>query len=162
MTKLTVAFTIALLLVAFLVLPIAAQTPSVDDMGKNYMCMCGCGAQLPNCLHSTCSVKDQMNATIAAMLDQGKSQADITKYFVAQYGEVVLSSPTKKGFNLTAWVTPFVAIIAGGVALFFVLRAWARRGSQAPAAVEAIKPEVKDEYRRQLEKELNEFKEGLR
>ncbi|MBI4295209.1 MAG: cytochrome c-type biogenesis protein CcmH [Chloroflexi bacterium] len=155
------AIAMVLLLAAVLIFPLATQAQTVDDIGKNFMCMCGCGSQLPNCLHTSCSIKDQMNAAIATMLDQGRSQAEITTYFVAQYGEQVLAAPTKKGFNLTAYVTPFVAIVAAGVGLFFLLRAWVKRGKLAPEPAEVeVRPEDRDEYRRRLEKELSSFREG--
>jgi len=57
--------------------------------------------------------RDGMLTLIEQKLAKGESATGIVQFFVAQYGEQVLSAPTKKGFNLTAWITPFVAILAG-------------------------------------------------
>ena len=37
--------------------------------------------------------------------------------FVTRYGEKVLSAPTASGFNLAAWVTPFLVILIGAVSI---------------------------------------------
>ena len=34
---------------------------------------------------------------------------------------------TKTGFNLTAWVTPFAALVAGGFGVRKVIRSWTRK-----------------------------------
>lgn len=161
MSRVIRALAIVLLALA-LAAPLAVQAQTVEDVGQNFMCQCGCNSQLPNCIHGACDVRDKMNAAIATMLSQGKSVAQISASFVAQYGEQVLAVPPKKGFNLTAWIAPFVGIAAGGVGLFFVLRAWVKRGNRpmATAEVEVVKPAVKDAYRERLEKELNDFGKG--
>ena len=43
------------------------------------------------------------------------------------YGETLLAAPTKKGFNLTAWVTPFLAILVGGCLVVLTLIRWTKR-----------------------------------
>ena len=74
----------------------------------------------------------------------------------------MLSAPTKKGFNLVAWVVPFAAVIVGGTALVFILRTWARKGRGEGQEVGAALPvslEEADEYRDRLQYELKRFKE---
>tara|TARA_B100000315_G_C14478111_1_gene541586 strand:+ start:781 stop:990 length:210 start_codon:yes stop_codon:yes gene_type:complete len=44
--------------------------------------------------------------------------------YLERYGEKALSAPTKKGFNLTAWVTPFFAIIVGSAGIRSVVSRW--------------------------------------
>ena len=55
---------------------------------------------------------------------QGQTPDEIIEYFVATYGEKVLAAPTKSGFNIVAWVTPFVVLIVGTAAVFLVARTW--------------------------------------
>ena len=88
----------------------------------------------------------------------GKSQQEILDYFVAKYGEQVLASPPKRGFNLVVWILPFAAILGGGVVIYLAVRAWVRRGSQPPSVTKA--EEEEEAYQEQLEKELEEFSEG--
>ena len=63
------------------------------------------------------------------MLDSGLTVEQIIKSQVDEYGETVLSAPTKFGFNLTAWVMPFMALIAGGVGIRKILYTWVGKNS---------------------------------
>lgn len=60
----------------------------------------------------------QMRAIVREMLAQGRSAEEIKQFFVKRYGEGVLASPPKRGFNLVAWATP-----VGGLALGLLLLA---------------------------------------
>jgi cytochrome c-type biogenesis protein CcmH len=98
-----------------------------------------------------------MTTLIGQKLDQGQSEQQIIQFFVAEYGEQVLSAPSKSGFNLAAWITPFVVILVGGVVVYIALTKWARRGRYSPVSTVA---EAGDEdYKRQLDKELEEYTE---
>ncbi|MFQ5987635.1 MAG: cytochrome c-type biogenesis protein CcmH [Dehalococcoidia bacterium] len=146
-----------LLMGLFFATPVAAQEPTVGDISKELVCQCGCNMVLSNCTHAECAWRDAMTASIEEQLAQGKSRGEIIQLFVQQYGEEVLAAPPKSGFNLIAWFTPFVALAAGGVIVYFLLRTWVLKGRQPPAYEPAAEDE---EYRRRLEKELEEFEEG--
>jgi len=112
-----------------------------------------------------CEQANQIRAKITEMIDQGQNKDQIVAYFVGQYGEKMLSAPTKRGFNLVAWVVPFAATAAGATALFFILRAWSRRGrsgrtTDEDVLVQPVPAEESEEYRDRLEAELKRFKEG--
>lgn len=140
--------------------PVGAESPTVSGIAKELLCQCGCTMVLSNC---ECEYQEVMIAGIEQQIAQGRSKGQIIDSFVAQYGEQVLLSPTKKGFNLMAWILPFVALLAGGIAIYIALRAWVRRGKHL-LGVEAEAEETDEEYRRRLEKELEEFteEEGFR
>ncbi|MDP2949885.1 MAG: cytochrome c-type biogenesis protein CcmH [Chloroflexota bacterium] len=119
----------------------AAGPPTLDEMTSELMCQCGCGMTVAACAEAMeCSVGTGMRTEIVKQIDEGKSKAEILDYFVGIYGEAVLASPRKSGFNLTAWVTPFLAIAMGGAVLAWAAWAWVRRRtprpSEEPAAVE--------------------------
>lgn len=59
----------------------------------------------------------QMRNKIKEMLQAGDSDETIRAYFVQRYGEWILRSPPKKGFNLLLWILPGLAL---GVGLFFL------------------------------------------
>lgn len=101
--------------------------------------------------------RDTMTTLIEQKLAQGQSEEEIIQFFVAQYGEQVLASPPKRGFNLVAWVLPFAAILGGGGVIYIALKAWVRRGRQSQTSAIAEAEEGDEEYRRQLEQELEEF-----
>lgn len=139
--------------------PASAAVPAVEDIAEQLVCQCGCTLILANCNHEGCMLRGVMTDMIAEQLAQGRSAEQIAQFFVEQYGEEVLASPTKKGFNLVVWILPFAAILGGGGVVYFALKAWVRRG---------IVPEDKDvseaeegnkEYQQRLEKELKEFTE---
>ncbi len=150
---------LAALLFLLFVSPVKADSTTVSNISKQLVCQCGCTMLLSNCSHVECASRDTMTTLIGQKLAQGQSEEQIIQFFVAQYGEEVLASPPKRGFNLTAWVLPFAAIAAGGVAIYFALKKWVKRGKRYQAKdVTKAKGEDK-EYQRQLKKELKEFDE---
>lgn len=157
--KLLVALVISLVLLP--VSPVMADSPTVSEIANELICQCGCNMVLSNCSHDECSSRDTMIALIEQKLAQGESREQIIDYFVAQYGEQVLASPPKKGFNLVAWILPFVAILVGGGVIYIAVREWVRRGQREPAGDTTKAEKEEDEkYRKQLEKELDQFSEG--
>ncbi len=139
----------------------SAYALTSKDVEKELMCQCGCTMVVDVC---DCETANQIRAKITEMMNQGQSKDQIVGYFVKQYGEKMLSSPPKKGFNLIAWVVPFAAVVVGGTSLFFVLRAWARKGRSGveEASVTLLQPvsvQESEEYRGRLEAELKRFKE---
>ncbi|MDZ4246722.1 MAG: cytochrome c-type biogenesis protein CcmH [Dehalococcoidia bacterium] len=148
-----------ILLAIFFLLPGRAYAASVSDIAKQLVCQCGCNMILLNCSHGECGSRTEMNAIIQQKLSQGESETSIVQSFVSRYGEQVLASPPKRGFNLTAWITPFAAIIFGAGGIYLALMAWVKRGRQVPAPVETRSEEMDDEYRRRVDRELQRFSE---
>ncbi len=147
-----------ILLMAILSLsPARANAATVSDLSKQFICQCGCNMVLLNCSHDECVVRDTMTAVIKQKLAQGQSEEQITQFLVAQYGEQVLAAPTKKGFNLTAWITPFAAILAGGGAIYIALKKWVKRGGHYQTEAVAGVAEEDEEYQHRLEEELEDF-----
>lgn len=75
------------------------------------------------------TIKDS-NAFIAAdlrreirrLMDEGKSDAEITDFLVTRYGDFVLYRPRFSGKTLFLWVAPFLFVLFGGFAIFRVVR----------------------------------------
>lgn len=147
-----------LLLIVLLSFPSAGvSAATLSDISKQVICQCGCTLVLANCTHSECMSRDNMTTQIAESLAQGLSEKKIIQNFVAQYGEQVLASPPKRGFNLTAWIAPFAAIILGGGVIYFSLRTWVGRNRDTVASTVTDSDQDSGEYRRRLEKELEEY-----
>ncbi len=151
---------IVVLILLFSFFPARANAATLSDISKQLICQCGCTLVLANCTHVECHSREAMTTFIAQQLDQGQSEKQILQLFVTQYGEQVLASPPKRGFNLMAWLLPFVAILAGGVVIYAAIKKWVGRGrlSETYAITEA--GEENEKYQRQLEEELKEFNEG--
>src|SRR6266704_3208614 len=91
-----------------------------------------------------------MKKEIAGRLARGEDKDAILAAFRTRYGEKVLSSPTFKGFNWLAWLTPFAALLAGALGVTLVIRRWVRAPGPAPSAP----PPADGELRRRLAREL--------
>lgn len=111
-------------LTAFVVPARAAAV--LADLENALMCKCDdkCGKVLINC---TCDTSHKTRATFTKMLESGLTVEQIIQGQVDKYGESILSSPTKKGFNLTAWMTPFGALIIGGLGIRKILQTWVHK-----------------------------------
>ena len=137
--------------------PALAEGPTFDSIASQLVCQCGCNSVLNNCVHGECMMRDKMSTQLTQYLQRGQSQEAILTAFVGEYGEKVLAAPTKQGFNLTAWITPFAALAAGVGVIYLVVMAWVRRGHQpVPVAIN----EEDDEYRRRVDEELKGFPRG--
>ena len=134
--------------------PVMADSATVSSISKELICQCGCGRILNS---HVCDTQEAMTTVIEQKLAQGQSEEEIIQYFVAQYGEQVLASPPKRGFNLTAWLSPIAALLLGSGVIYVALKQWLRRGKSSQTIPPA--EEANEEYRRQLEKELAEFTE---
>ena len=129
----------------------------LQDLENALMCKCDdkCGKVLVNC---TCSTSDKTRAKFSKMLDSGLTVDQIIKSQVDEYGETVLSAPTKFGFNLTAWVMPFIALVAGGMGVRKVINSWI--GKKEEAFTENA-PEEKNEKSKKLSKRLQDELDGI-
>jgi len=121
------AILLALILIAGLA-ESAGAAAVLADLENALMCKCDdkCGKVIINC---TCSTADKTRAEFTKMLDSGLTVDQIIHMQVEKYGETVLSSPTKSGFNLTAWAMPFVALLAGGFGVSKIIEAWKKKGA---------------------------------
>lgn len=155
-------YTMALLLVLGVAYPALAATEEEllrtrKEIEAGLICQCGCTMVVNVC---DCGTAEQIRADIMNKLRQGMTKEAIFAGYVQQYGKEVLAAPPKQGFDLTAWITPFVAIIAGGALLYFLLRRWVvRYGVKRPAPVEEPDLSLADriKYEGRLEEELKKY-----
>ncbi|MDE2059208.1 MAG: cytochrome c-type biogenesis protein CcmH [candidate division NC10 bacterium] len=96
----------------------------------------------------------QMREVIHEKLKNGESPDQIRNYFVSRYGEWILLSPTRRGFNWLAWLLPFVALLGGGGIIVLTVRHSIRRGRKSNA--EQLRP-PDPRYTSRLDAELKEW-----
>ena len=140
------------------VVPAAAQAPDPATEEEMYRiadklnCPICQGQRLSECPIQICQ---EMRAEIVQWLQEGQTEEEIIQAFVDRDGVQVLNEPPVEGFNVLAWVIPFVGlaiVLAVGV---WALRAWSqRRPSEVvePTASEA--EDLPEDYLRQLEEEV--------
>ena len=93
------------------------------------MCYCGCAdLTVRTC---SCGTAARIKEDIAARLAKGQSVDQVVQAYVEERGEQIRSAPTLEGFNLLAWVMPFAAILAAGLAVVALVRRWGARGAAA-------------------------------
>lgn len=126
-------------------------------------CTCGCNLDVFTCRTTdfTCTTSPAMHRAVLARLDSGMTAPQVLAAFEKQYGEVVLMAPPKRGFNLAAYIMPFVGLLAGLVIVGLVIRGWFRARPKAPlegaAASESAPPVASDDDLKRLQQELEKF-----
>ncbi len=146
-------FSLALLLST----PSRGFSVSSSEIENNLMCDCGCGQLLGTC---ECERAEAMRAMIRGMIDEGKTKEEILNSFVSQYGESILAAPPKKGFNLVAYVLPFVGLVVGVVVAVVFVRKWAFSGRrEASDEGAAGRADLDDELQRKIDDELKKIEE---
>ena len=145
-------FSLGLFLPAF-----ANATVNPTEVEEALTCQCSCGLTVHSCNHLQCSFAVPAKQTIADQVSQGVGKETILQSFVAKYGEKVLSSPTTIGFNLAAWITPFLALIVGGVTVGFISLRWSRQRTQQVSTEKPVPNPQIDQYRDRLKQELDSF-----
>jgi cytochrome c-type biogenesis protein CcmH len=145
-----------LLLISLLIPPASVFAVTTQEVEEALTCQCGCGLTVHSCNHLQCGFAVPAKRTILDLVSQGQTKEEIAASFMARYGEKVLSAPTTSGFNLAAWLTPFLAIAVGGVLIGFISFRWTRqrRQQESDAQRTAMAP---DQYRECLKKELESF-----
>ncbi len=137
-----------------------AEAPTQNEVESSLTCQCGCGLTVHSCNHVNCGSAIPLKKEIGEQISAGRSLPEILSHFEETYGEVVLAAPTTRGFNLAAWVMPFVVLGIGGLVVAVVLRRWRTGETAAGPAVSGVPsgPEsgANDELRARLERELQE------
>jgi cytochrome c-type biogenesis protein CcmH len=120
---------------------------------QGLLCQCGCNLDAYQCQQTmTCNVSTSMWDEAAKLVDdQGRTPEQALAVFASDYGEYVLAAPTKRGFNLVAWLLPFAALGVGAVVIAVALRRWRPR---AAASAAATAPALDPHYLDQVEREL--------
>lgn len=138
---------------------LGANAVSFQAIEESLTCQCGCGLTVHSCNHLQCGSAIPLRQEIREQMALGKSAPEILAYFKGKYGEKILSSPTTTGFNILAWVTPFVLVGVGLLVVGVAIARWSGRGhsTEAPAAPEAPRPP--SPYAQILEKELKDFED---
>ncbi|MBI4594850.1 MAG: cytochrome c-type biogenesis protein CcmH [Candidatus Tectomicrobia bacterium] len=143
-------------LLSLSLVPRFAFAVTVDEIAGSIICQCGCIMVVSTC---ECGTADQTKALIQGKIDKGETKEQIMKYFVDQYGEKVLAAPSKSGFNVTAWIIPFAALLFGAGVIYMVVRKWviSRQTAKVEIRKETKAKDIDDKYRSKLEEELRSF-----
>jgi cytochrome c-type biogenesis protein CcmH/NrfF len=142
---------IALVVVASIALLGAGGDARFNKLGHQLMCPCGCAQVLLECNHVGCAYSETMRKELAAAVDKGDSDDSILQQFADKYGTTVLAAPTKKGFDMVAWIMPGAVLVAGIWLTAILVRKWNYR--VAPAVQSQATPAQLDTFRARARQE---------
>jgi cytochrome c-type biogenesis protein CcmH/NrfF len=118
----------------------------------------------PQC-HTTIDESDaiiarQMKAYVRKRIAEGATRSQIIDEFVGAphfMGDTVRGVPKTSGFDLLAWLLPFLGIAVGAVALAAAAWYWSRSRADGTPAVAAAGPSLDPELDRRVDEELARF-----
>ena len=87
-----------------------------------------------------------MKHQVRELLARGYTEEQILRYFELSYGQFVLLEPKFEGVTRLVWLLPLMALIAGGVVLYFAFRKLTRQPAAPAAAPHAPPAETEDPY----------------
>ena len=144
---------------ALLLAPAASASerhPTLNELENEVMCpVCNTTLAQSNS-DAAKSIEREIQAKIAA----GRTKSQIKDFLVQQYGESILASPPKHGFNLLAWVLPLAGIGVAALILGLAAWGWTRgRGDPEPLAVQSSNGQgpIDPELDRRVDEELSRF-----
>lgn len=160
MPRLRTAVRIAALAVA---LGLPFEAPAASTLGQREIeealtCQCGCGLTVAACNHLECSFAVPVRKSIAESLARGETAEQILERYKNEYGEKVLSSPVPEGFNILAWITPYLSIAAaGGLMVLFFRRRAHRAAAVQPAPAPPRPPDADGSRLARLQHEVEDL-----
>jgi cytochrome c-type biogenesis protein CcmH len=128
----------AVLLLASTLLLGAGDEARFQKLGHQLMCVCGCNQILLECNHVGCSYSDRMRRELVEATERGDNDDLTLQSFVQKYGPTVVAVPTVTGFNIVAWIMPFLVLLTGTALAVYVVHTW--RGRPIPALPGGVRP----------------------
>ena len=124
---------------------------TVQDVEDEVMCpICGTLLELSDSPQAR-----REKVYVARLVAEGRTKGEIKDALVGQYGPAVLALPEAKGFDLSAYLVPIVALLAAICALAFAVVRWRRDGDRSPPSGAATAPQGEDAER--LEADLRRY-----
>ena len=70
---------------------------------------------------------EDMKTKVRELIAAGRTDVEVRDYFVSRYGEWILLTPPRRGFNLAAFL-PLIVVAAGAAGLALAGWRWSRSG----------------------------------
>jgi cytochrome c-type biogenesis protein CcmH len=130
-------------------------TPEIRRVGDKLACKCGaCNNTVATCQMLECHYSLPAREKIGQMQKAGMDDKTIVDAFVKEGGLAALAAPPTDGFNLLAWIMPFLAISFGIVAIGIWFKRFAGRKQLATVRPE---PVIDPRYQERMDRELEEL-----
>lgn len=138
-----------------------AQEPELSEDEKvaritgNLVCQCGTCASLlvRNC---ACGTAAAVTQEVRKLVTKGTSEEEIFALYEEKYGPQVLGAPKPEGFNILAWIIPFV--VAGFGTVIVVAAAKRLKPIQSESRETDRKSAgINEKYRKLLDQEFKNW-----
>src|SRR5690242_18249578 len=130
-------------------MPTIAHADPMDDAVRHVALQLQCPVcEGESVADSPSGLAKDMRDLIRTKLQAGESDQQILEYFVASYGDGILTEPPKRGISLGVWIGPVIGIVFGVALVVTLLRTWRRPSSRAPNPLATLDPDVADEFQR--------------
>ena len=123
--------------------------PTQNELEGEVMCPV-CGTTVDQ---SDAPVAQNIKMFIRSEIAAGKTKSQIEDSLAAQFGEAVLASPPKRGFNLLAWLLPLIGLAVAVPIVGWLAWRWSRAREPGPDEPEQLDPELD----RLVDRELTRF-----
>ncbi len=122
----------------------ARSKVSLDQVGNQVFCQCGCVTTLNRCPHQIWQCESRAEITTIILIDikQGKSDPDILHDLTARFGVQVLAAPPARGFDLAAWILPGVGLAIGLVVVILIVLRMRRPSPPEPPGQSPVDPKI--------------------
>jgi cytochrome c-type biogenesis protein CcmH len=112
--------------------PLVFESAEHEDRYKDLTLELRClVCQNQNLADSDAPLAQQLRGEIFDMLQEGKSNQEITSFMVDRYGDFVLYKPPLQGNTVALWAMPIAVLLIGAIGVFFTVR---NRGRKLAAA----------------------------
>lgn len=135
-----------------------------QKLENNIMAPCCFGGTLTQ--HAESQLTVEMKARIRMLLKQGLSDKKVIDSMVKYYGqklnlppnqwERIRATPEAKGFNLLVWFLPIIALLAGAILVYWLLKRFVMKNKQqshskpADETSNSLSPEMHQRIENQL------------
>jgi cytochrome c-type biogenesis protein CcmH len=121
----------------------AADCPktSVSDLEDEVMCPV-CGTSLGLAREAPQAKRER--AFIARLVKSCRSKDQVKAALASEFGDAVLALPSRRGFNVSAYLIPLVAVLLAAAAIGVSLVRWGRAGTGADATRAGAMPTPPD------------------
>jgi cytochrome c-type biogenesis protein CcmH len=135
--------------------PFNAKALTVHEVEAGLLCVSCPGEALNKC-RSGCG--DHMRKEIKGMISRGMTKEEIFEYYSSRHGANILTTPPKSGFNLVAYIAPFVGLLIGVVVAFLLVKKWGHTAETVTEGAEGAEA-LSSEMQQKIDDELSKLEE---
>ena len=131
---------------------LGADKETLKRIESNMKCLCDCPHLVADC-GDECGPAPQIRADIQQLLASGMTEEQVFAKYEKEFGQRIHGAPKPEGFNLVAWVLPFVVLSLGGIVIVVFLK---NRKEPEPGPKNRRRRSLSAKHRKMLNRELAE------